>query len=181
MAREKHHFHYDSFRNLKGFTLVELMIGVALAGIIVAVLFQLLTSQNRTYLIQDDMAEMQQNLRVAIERISRELMTAGLGQPPWSGVNGCGPTPWSGADGCAGYSWYDPPNGQSTPYNITSSGSNNTIDIIGCVDSTVSRLSADAPLGAVTITLTAEREAISMQVRGGISTSGVWRTPKSLL
>jgi prepilin-type N-terminal cleavage/methylation domain-containing protein len=143
MDRKKRQLQHNCLRSIRGFTLIELLIGLALSCLIAVVLFELLSSQNRTYSIQDDISEMQQNLRVAVERISRDVMSAGLGKPSWSTINGVDAS-----------SWYNTTNAY-TPYTITSSGGNNTIDIIGCIETTVSRLSADAAAGSVTITLSA--------------------------
>ena len=141
MGRKEHKFHYLHFRGLGGFTLIEVLVGVALSSLIVLVLFEALTAQNRTYSIQDDMAEMQQNLRVAIETVPKEVMSAGLGKPAWSMINGMDAS-----------SWYSSATAY-TPYRISSSGDNNSIDIVGCIDNTASHLSADASVGSTTITL----------------------------
>jgi hypothetical protein len=78
--------HYYS-REIAGISLVEVLIGLMLASAVVVALYELLTSQQRGYSLQDDVSEMQQNLRVATERISRDLTMAGFGKPAWSTVN----------------------------------------------------------------------------------------------
>ena len=60
-----------------GFTLVELMIALAITGVIVAATYTAYISQQRTYGVQDQVAEMQQNLRAAMTIIADELRMAG--------------------------------------------------------------------------------------------------------
>lgn len=141
MGRKKHQSEYYGFRGVGGFTLIELLVGIALTSVIVIFLYEFLTSQNRTYSLQDDIAEMQQSLRVAVERISRDMMMAGLGKPAWSTINGVSAS-----------AWYNSTNNY-TSYNITASGGNNAIDIVGCIDGTVSRLAANAAVGATAISV----------------------------
>ncbi len=61
-----------------GFTLIELLMVMAITAIIVAAAFSAYTTQQKTYLAQDQVAEMQQNLRAAVDFLSREIRTAGL-------------------------------------------------------------------------------------------------------
>ena len=61
----------------KGFTLVELMIVVALSGLIGIAVMVLFKSQQTSYSAQGQVSEMQQNLRVAGDRLSRDLRMVG--------------------------------------------------------------------------------------------------------
>jgi type IV pilus assembly protein PilW len=61
----------------KGFTLVELMVTVAISGFIIAAIYSAYISQQRTYLAQEQVAEMQQNIRAAIDMMAREIRMAG--------------------------------------------------------------------------------------------------------
>lgn len=61
-----------------GFTLVELMIAMALGAIVAAAVLTSFLSQNRSYLAQDDMVEMQQNGRSALDMLTRDLRSAGF-------------------------------------------------------------------------------------------------------
>ena len=143
MDRKEYKLQYHRLRDIGAFTLIELLIGIVLSSVTAIVLYDLMTTQSRTYSIQDDIAEMQQNLRVAVERISRDMMMAGFGKPRWSTING--------QDASA---WYNVAN-TYTPYRITLSAGNNAIDIVGCVDTIVSQVNADAAVGATAITLSA--------------------------
>ncbi len=60
-----------------GFTLVELMITVAISGVIIAAIYSAYITQQRIYLAQEQVAEMQQNIRAAINMMAREIRMAG--------------------------------------------------------------------------------------------------------
>jgi type IV pilus assembly protein PilW len=64
-------------RNNRGFTLVELMITLAMSGIIVAAIYSAYTIQQKTYYTQGQVVEMQQNIRAALELMSSEIRMAG--------------------------------------------------------------------------------------------------------
>jgi len=65
----------------RGFSLIELLIAMALTLILLAYGFQLLVIQHRQYIIQDGIAEAQQNLRAGIDMMAREIRLAGYGVP----------------------------------------------------------------------------------------------------
>lgn len=60
-----------------GFTLVELLIAMALGLILLGGLYQTFRTQHDTYIVQDQVAAMQQNLRAAMYLITRDLQMAG--------------------------------------------------------------------------------------------------------
>ena len=60
-----------------GFTLVELMITLAMTGIIVVAIYSAYNVQQRTYYTQDQVIEVQQNLRAALDVMVREIRMAG--------------------------------------------------------------------------------------------------------
>jgi prepilin-type N-terminal cleavage/methylation domain-containing protein len=60
-----------------GFTFIELLITLAIFSIIVGAIFGFFSSQRDTYLAEELRLERDQNLRTAIEAISRELSAAG--------------------------------------------------------------------------------------------------------
>lgn len=67
----------QSFRwNSKGFTLVELMITLAMSGIIVAAIYAAYIIQQKTYYTQDKVVEMQQNIRAAMEMMMGDIRMA---------------------------------------------------------------------------------------------------------
>ena len=61
----------------KGYTLVELMVALALAMIVTIGIFKSYSSFSRSADVQDQMLEIQQNLRVAMSRMSKEIRRAG--------------------------------------------------------------------------------------------------------
>ncbi len=65
----------------KGLTLIELMVALAICFIVIGAVYRAFTSQQRTYTIQDQLAEAQQNARVAMNILMRDLRMAGHGKP----------------------------------------------------------------------------------------------------
>ena len=64
-------------KNNQGFTLVETMIAVAIFGIVMAGIYQTYDSQQKTYIVQEQIIDMQQNHRTAIYFLGQELRMAG--------------------------------------------------------------------------------------------------------
>jgi len=67
-----------------GFTLIEMLITVALSTLVGILIYTVFIEQTRAYRMQADMGNMQQNLRVAMEMMTRDIATAGWG----AGYNG---------------------------------------------------------------------------------------------
>jgi prepilin-type N-terminal cleavage/methylation domain-containing protein len=63
--------------NNGGFTLVELMVSMAMAGIVVAVIYSAYNIQTKIYTEQGKVAEMQQNIRAGLSYLQREGRMAG--------------------------------------------------------------------------------------------------------
>ncbi len=74
--------HFENY----GFTLVELMITVTISGFIIAAIYSAYIAQQRTYLAQEQVAQMQQNIRAALDIMTREIRMAGYN--PTSGAGG---------------------------------------------------------------------------------------------
>lgn len=79
-----------------GFTLIEVMVAIAIASFTVTALFALFTVQSRQLLRQDIDMEMNQSLRFASDMITRSVRMAGYGSGGWI-YGAMGPT--SGASG----------------------------------------------------------------------------------
>ncbi len=60
-----------------GFTLVEIMLALLISGIIMVAVITVFISQQRTYLAQEQVVEMQQNIRAALNMMEREIRMAG--------------------------------------------------------------------------------------------------------
>jgi hypothetical protein len=65
----------------RGLTLIELMVAMAICFIVIGAVYRAFTSQQRTYAIQDQVAEAQQNARAAMNILMRDLWMAGHGKP----------------------------------------------------------------------------------------------------
>ena len=73
--------HYNmnkSSHNSYGFTLVEIMIALAISGIITGAVYSAYIVQQRTYLAQEQVAEMQQNIRAGLDMMARDIRSAGF-------------------------------------------------------------------------------------------------------
>lgn len=60
-----------------GFTLVELLISMAIAGIVMAAVYTSYYSQQKAYVVQEQVVAMQQNLRAALFHLERDIRMAG--------------------------------------------------------------------------------------------------------
>jgi prepilin-type N-terminal cleavage/methylation domain-containing protein len=67
-----------ALRGVQGFTLVELLIVVVLAGLLGAVTLDLFRTQNRLFRDQNRVVEVEQNLRAGLDLMLRELRNAGV-------------------------------------------------------------------------------------------------------
>jgi len=65
----------------KGFTLVELLVAMVLSFILVGAVYGTFTSQQKSYTVQDQVAEAQQNARMAMNILLRDMRMAGYGMP----------------------------------------------------------------------------------------------------
>lgn len=66
-------------RSESGMTLIELMIAIAISGIVIAGVVQILTTSTSSYSLQEEMAAMQQNVRIAKMFLERDIRMAGCG------------------------------------------------------------------------------------------------------
>ncbi len=65
----------------KGITLIELLVALVISSILVAGLYRTLIGQQKTFNVQDQVVDMQQNARAAINRMMTEIRMAGFGNP----------------------------------------------------------------------------------------------------
>jgi prepilin-type N-terminal cleavage/methylation domain-containing protein len=76
--------------NQKGLTLIELLIVLVLSSLLIAGIYRTFIHQQHTYTVQEQVVDMQQNVRIAINQMVREIRMAGYGRQDavfW-GVNG---------------------------------------------------------------------------------------------
>jgi type IV pilus assembly protein PilW len=72
-------------RRMSGFTLVELLVSMAIVGIVLGAIYSVFISQSRTASVQEQVVTMQKNLRSAIYFIEREVRMAGYNPTQASG------------------------------------------------------------------------------------------------
>jgi prepilin-type N-terminal cleavage/methylation domain-containing protein len=80
----------------QGFSLIEIMISLALTLMVMAAVFALLHRGQRSFEREPQVADMQQNARAGLDRINRDLLMAGYKTPPAMAVlwaDGGGNTP----------------------------------------------------------------------------------------
>jgi prepilin-type N-terminal cleavage/methylation domain-containing protein len=95
-------------RRQDGFSLVELMVAMTVTLIVSGAIYGLLASGSNAFRREPEVADRQQNIRIAMDLISRDVFNAGAALPPFSqvftradlggaglctgalGVNGCG-------------------------------------------------------------------------------------------
>lgn len=63
--------------NGSGFTLIEVLLAVVITGLLLAGIYNLFGSQEKSQVLVDQMAELNQNLRVAAAMIARDMRMAG--------------------------------------------------------------------------------------------------------
>ena len=66
-----------SIGNQKGITLVELLISLVIMGIITTAAFSFYLNQHKQWIVQDQIADMQQNARVSMDELVDKLRMAG--------------------------------------------------------------------------------------------------------
>lgn len=66
-------------RKKSGLTLIELMVALVICTLLVGAVYRTFINQGKTYTIQDNVVDMQQSARFAIDRMTREIRVAGFG------------------------------------------------------------------------------------------------------
>jgi len=69
----------DYLKGEKGLSIVELLIVLAISGILTGALYQTFIGVQKTCAIQEQVVDVRQNVRCAIDRMTRELRMAGYG------------------------------------------------------------------------------------------------------
>jgi prepilin-type N-terminal cleavage/methylation domain-containing protein len=64
--------------NQRGITLIELLVGLVICGVLMGGIYRVFIAQTKAYTVQDQVAEVQQNIRGATEIIVRDLRMAGF-------------------------------------------------------------------------------------------------------
>ncbi len=66
----------------RGFTLLELMVALALGALVVATMYTLSGASARTFQTQQRISQLQLQTRLALERVRRDVVAAGFGSTP---------------------------------------------------------------------------------------------------
>lgn len=109
-------------RGEKGFTLIELMIAVFVAGVLMTAVYSAYVSQQKAYTTTEGLAEMQQNLRAAMYFMAKEIRMAGCnpkGSADDAGFNAIGANSVSFTMDIRGQAATDPPDGDTGDLNET--------------------------------------------------------------
>jgi type IV pilus assembly protein PilW len=120
--------------NRKGITLIELLVALSISGILVAGVYRTFVSQQHTYTVQEQVVDMQQNVRLAINRMTREIRMAGFGR-----MGATASTFFAGGNKCNGYD-----------HVVTPGGGGTSVTVVGGYQ-TLTTLSANATAGSITI------------------------------
>jgi prepilin-type N-terminal cleavage/methylation domain-containing protein len=64
----------------KGLTLIELLVAMVISAILIAAIYRTFIGQQKTYVVQEQVTDMQQNIRVAVSKMMREIRMAGFGK-----------------------------------------------------------------------------------------------------
>lgn len=68
-------------RSQRGTTFLEVMIALAIMGLVTTAIFKLYITQHKNYMTQDDITTIQQNVRASIDELSRHIRMAGYDLP----------------------------------------------------------------------------------------------------
>jgi type II secretory pathway pseudopilin PulG len=135
---------YGWTRSELGVTLTEMMLAMATSGILLAALVGSFISQQKSYIVQTQIADMTVNARTALDRLTRDIRLAGYGLPD----NG-----WSDW-----INWIPDKSGEpihfSDPVTITADGTGpDQLTLIGAFDRPVGYLPWGAPAGTTDLRL----------------------------
>ena len=63
--------------NRKGYTLIELLVALAISSVVLGAIISTYQSQQKSYVVEDQVAAMQQNIRVGLFYMERDFRMAG--------------------------------------------------------------------------------------------------------
>ena len=65
-------------RRASGFTLVEILVVMTIFGVVIGAVYSLYITHQKTSYVQEDLVDLQQNLRIAMDSITRDMRMAGM-------------------------------------------------------------------------------------------------------
>jgi type IV pilus assembly protein PilW len=66
-----------TMKNNKGFTIVELLVAMAISLVVMGSIYSVYQTQQKSYIVQEQVTVMQQNLRAGMTMLTRDIRTAG--------------------------------------------------------------------------------------------------------
>ena len=136
---------FSTEKREQGFTLIELLIAMALALVVIGSLASTFIIQQKTYNAQEQIAEMNQNGRAAIDMMTREIRMTGYGVPKLD--------PASDLSSWIDSTWVSGVTMDSNPKIVEGGSSPDAIHVAACFDGPAGSLSAAASKGDTSITL----------------------------
>ena len=170
----------------RGFTLVELMISIVISSVIVAAGYTILTTTHKATISNERAVGTQQNIRVAMELIARDIKQAGFGMPlaPNTPVGG---TAGNCAPGLTAAAIMPVDNNSAIPLTAVNDTGADTISLVVPRTNPSWVLTAAAPAGGagsfttITLTGTAVTEMVTEGMQNGsgayVSLGGVVTVP----
>jgi type IV pilus assembly protein PilW len=76
--------------NEKGFTLIEVLVALAVSSVVMTAIYAMYRSQNKSYIAQEQVSMMQQNMRAALFFMEHDIKLAGCNPEQISGANAPG-------------------------------------------------------------------------------------------
>ncbi|MDH3890298.1 MAG: prepilin-type N-terminal cleavage/methylation domain-containing protein [candidate division Zixibacteria bacterium] len=71
----------DKLKQVRGASLLEVLVALAITGVVTLAVFKAYITQHRHYIVQEDVTDIQQNARAAIDELSRHVRMAGHDLP----------------------------------------------------------------------------------------------------
>lgn len=147
--------------NERGFSLTELLVACAIIGMVMAGIFTLQQQGQQAYLFGSGRVEVQQNARLALDLMTRELRSA-------QSITSCSAT-GIGLTDSGGTAASYARSGAAAPYTLTRTYSGTTSDVIGGVQSiTITCYNTD---GYTATTTAAEVRSVRIQIQTRITES----------
>ena len=151
----------------RGFTLIELMISMVISSVIVAAGYTILTTTNKATISNERAVGTQQNTRIAMELIARDIKQAGFGMPlplatPVGGVAG------NCAAGGVTVAIRPVDNNPAVPINAVNDTGADTISLVVPRTNPSWYLNSPAPAGSATLTITLSVPAVTEMVNEGM-------------
>lgn len=71
----------DKLKKCSGITILEVLVAMSLMAVVTVGVFHVYLTQHKQYIMQDDISEIQQNVRVSVDELTRHIRMAGYDLP----------------------------------------------------------------------------------------------------